>query len=435
MLEDNQPLLRRLPGITNDVNKKVFILYTALVFGGIGVALLWSFSTTNEPGSNPNMKISWPEGIEIPRKLRGLPTGYDTNNVVTAEITKPTPTDKSPKKDEEASSVGMEMLKKMERLERQLEGLSSKTNSQVMNISRDLSESNSDFKRGLKDIKIETMEFVNDKKETLAKMEMIQKEIEKSRQLISEKNSIQSGPTKEQLAVEQEVNNGAILFNLTAPTLSSDMVMANDRETTKGDAEKDSSNHPTVSGVDKKQQLFEIKMGTVIPATLVTAIDSSLAGQLTAQVRENVYDSLTGKYLLLPQGAKLVGSYKSILGGSASRRLDVDFTHILRSDGVEVALGDSESVVDNAGATGLSGEVDNHWGQLAIATLLTAAYSVGFESNDYWRDQALNDAGRTFGNHLAERLVPEGPTIHIKPGYRFNIFVGKSIQLPVYFDP
>jgi type IV secretory pathway VirB10-like protein len=64
---------------------------------------------------------------------------------------------------------------------------------------------------------------------------------------------------------------------------------------------------------------FELRAGFVVPATLISGINSDLPGQIMAQVAQDVYDTPTGKHLLIPQGSRLVGSYSSDVKPTARR--------------------------------------------------------------------------------------------------------------------
>ena len=115
--------------------------------------------------------------------------------------------------------------------------------------------------------------------------------------------------------------------------------------------------------------------GTVIPATLITGINSDTAGDIVAQVRQNVYDSETGSVLLIPQGARLIGKYSNSGGTSNGQtRLNAMFSRIIFPNGYSINL-DNQQGTDGSGYPGLSDQVDNHSAQVYRSAFLTTALS------------------------------------------------------------
>ena len=115
--------------------------------------------------------------------------------------------------------------------------------------------------------------------------------------------------------------------------------------------------------------LYVVQAGTLIAGALLTGIQSDLPGQITGQVTENVYDSPTGRYLLIPQGAKLIGIYDSQVTFGQSRVLLV-WTRLIMPNGRSIVL-ERQPGTDPQGYSGLEDGVDNHWGQLFKAALLS----------------------------------------------------------------
>ena len=136
-----------------------------------------------------------------------------------------------------------------------------------------------------------------------------------------------------------------------------------------------------------------MQAGTVIPAALITGIRSDLPGQITAQVTEAVYDSPTGKYLLIPQGAKLIGQYDSSVAFGQCRVLLV-WTRIIMPDGDSIVL-ERQPGADTQGYAGLEDEVDNHWGMLFKAAVLSTLLSVGAEAGTSQDENNLVQAIRS----------------------------------------
>jgi type IV secretion system protein TrbI len=120
---------------------------------------------------------------------------------------------------------------------------------------------------------------------------------------------------------------------------------------------------------------YVVQAGSVIPAALITDLRSDLPGQVTAQVTEHVYDSPTGKYLLVPQGSKLVGTYDSQVAFGQDRLLLV-WTRLLLPNGRSIVL-ERQPRADVHGFAGLEDDVDYHWSQLFAAVLVSTILGVG----------------------------------------------------------
>ena len=123
---------------------------------------------------------------------------------------------------------------------------------------------------------------------------------------------------------------------------------------------------------------YILQAGSVIAAALITGIRSDLPGEITAQVTENVYDSPTGRYLLIPQGSKLIGQYDSEVAFS-QRRVQLVWNRLILPDGSSIVL-ERQPGADSQGYSGLEDGVDNHWGTLFKAAVLSTLLSVGSEA-------------------------------------------------------
>ena len=187
---------------------------------------------------------------------------------------------------------------------------------------------------------------------------------------------------------------------------------------------------------------FELKRGSVIPATLVTGINSDLPGRITAQVSQNVYDSATGHRLLIPQGAKLFGRYDSEVSFGQNRVL-VIWTDIIFPNGSTLQIGGMAGT-DTAGYGGFRDKVDNHYLQTFGSAILVALIGAGTEmllpqdQGNTLNGNSSTDAARrsfteTFGQ-ISEQTVSRNlnvqPTLEIRPGYRFNVLVDQDIVFP-----
>lgn len=187
-----------------------------------------------------------------------------------------------------------------------------------------------------------------------------------------------------------------------------------------------------------QQSPFELKRGSVIPATLITGINSDLPGRITAQVSQNVYDSATGHRLLIPQGAKLFGRYDSKLSFGQSRVLVV-WTDIIFPNGSTLQIGGMAGT-DAQGYGGLHDKVKNHYwrtfGSAALIALIGTGIDVSLpESSTLATQDTASDAARrnfaeSFGR-VAELTISRNlnvqPTLEIRPGYKFNVLVDQDI--------
>ena len=190
--------------------------------------------------------------------------------------------------------------------------------------------------------------------------------------------------------------------------------------------------------LEAKASPYVVQAGTVIPAALITGIRSDLPGQITAQVTEAVYDSPTGKYLLIPQGARLIGQYDSSVAFGQSRVLLV-WTRIIMPDGNSIVL-ERQPGADTQGYAGLEDEVDNHWGMLFKAAVLSTLLSVGAEAGTSQNENNLVQAIRSgasnsisqTGQQIVQRQLNIQPTLTIRPGFPVRVIVTRDLVLVPY---
>ncbi|GGI20653.1 hypothetical protein GCM10010987_10430 [Bradyrhizobium guangdongense] len=187
---------------------------------------------------------------------------------------------------------------------------------------------------------------------------------------------------------------------------------------------------------------YVVQAGTVIPGALITGIRSDLPGQVTAQVTENVFDTPTGRFLLVPQGARLIGIYDSQVTFGQSRVLLV-WTRLIMPNGRSIVL-ERQPGVDAAGYAGLEDQVDNHWGELFKAAALSTFLAVGTElgagsdtnSNDSAIIQALrhgaSDSLNQTGQQVVRRSLNIQPTLTIRPGFPVRVIVNRDLRLEPY---
>jgi type IV secretory pathway VirB10-like protein len=185
---------------------------------------------------------------------------------------------------------------------------------------------------------------------------------------------------------------------------------------------------------------YVVQAGTVIPAALITGLRSDLPGQITAQVTQNVYDSPSGRYLLIPQGARLVGSYDSQVAFGQSRVL-LAWTRLILPGGRSIVL-EKQPGADAAGFAGLEDSVDHHWKQLFGAALLSTILGVGAQAGASQTDsqilQALRQGAANSMNQVGQEVVGRSldvqPTLAIRPGFPVRVMVTRDLVLEPIAD-
>ncbi|WP_024879174.1 TrbI/VirB10 family protein [Methylosinus sp. LW3] len=183
---------------------------------------------------------------------------------------------------------------------------------------------------------------------------------------------------------------------------------------------------------------YVVQAGTVIPAAIITGFRSDLPGQITAQVTEAVYDSPTGKFLLIPQGAKLIGQYDSSVA-YGQRRVLLAWTRLIMPNGTSIVL-ERQPGADAAGYAGLEDEVDNHWDMLLKGAALSTLLSIGAEAGTTGSENSLIQAIRRGGSNsasqtgqlLVQRQLNVQPTLTIRPGFPVRVLVTRDLLLAPY---
>lgn len=183
---------------------------------------------------------------------------------------------------------------------------------------------------------------------------------------------------------------------------------------------------------------YVLQAGAVIPAALLTGLRSDLPGQVTAQVTEDVYDSPTGRVLLIPQGARLVGQYDAQIAFGQSRAL-LAWSRLIMPNGRSIVL-ERQPGADPEGYAGLEDKVNNHWGMLFKAAILSTLLSVGSEAgtsgNENSLVQAIRQGGSQGFNQVGEQVVGRSlnvqPTITIRPGFLVRVLVTRDLVLEPY---
>jgi type IV secretion system protein VirB10 len=185
---------------------------------------------------------------------------------------------------------------------------------------------------------------------------------------------------------------------------------------------------------------YVVQAGAVIPAALITGLRSDLPGQITAQVTENVYDSPTGRYLLVPQGSRLIGTYDSQVAFGQSRVL-LAWTRLILPGGRSIVL-EKDPGADAEGFAGLEDSIDHHWKQLFGAALLSTVMGVGAEAGASQSDseilQALRQGAATSMNQVGQQIVSKNldvqPTLTIRPGFPVRVIVTRDLVLEPIAD-
>jgi type IV secretory pathway VirB10-like protein len=187
---------------------------------------------------------------------------------------------------------------------------------------------------------------------------------------------------------------------------------------------------------------YEVKAGAVIPAALITALNSDLPGEVVAQVTEPVYDHATARLVLIPQGARLIGRYDSQVAFGQSRVV-VAWNRIIMPNGTSINIG-SMTGADLTGASGLHDRVNNHFGSLLKGVLLSTMIQVGSSaaqnsSNAASGNQVFNSTGAGIaaeasqvGGRITDRFLNVQPTLQVRAGWPIRVIVSKDMILQPY---
>lgn len=194
---------------------------------------------------------------------------------------------------------------------------------------------------------------------------------------------------------------------------------------------------------NKQQTPLEIKTGTVIPATMLSGLNSDLPGMILAQVSQHVYDTANGNYLLIPQGSRLIGTYDNYVAYGQSRALVV-WNRIVYPDGSTLDL-EGMPGTDQGGYGGLEDQVDNHYFRIfssaMLISIITGMYDYSQNTGNIYGGAEERTAGDTLAssvaremNQMSQAMLRKNlniqPTIKIRPGYKLNVMVNKDIIFP-----
>ena len=180
---------------------------------------------------------------------------------------------------------------------------------------------------------------------------------------------------------------------------------------------------------------WQVSAGSMIAASLITGLNSDLPGMVVAQVTESVRDSATGRTVLIPQGARLIGRYDSVVAFGQSRALLV-WQRIVFPDGSSIQL-DNLPATDAAGYAGVADRVDFHTWRLlrgiGLSTLLGVGTQLTFGGNEADLVRALRESSQANADRAGQRIVERNldiqPTIRVRPGYPLRVLVHKDLVL------
>lgn len=188
----------------------------------------------------------------------------------------------------------------------------------------------------------------------------------------------------------------------------------------------------------KPRTPFELRAGFIIPAVLMSAVNSELPGQIIGQVSEDVYDTPTGKYKLIPQGTRLIGAYSSDIAYGQSRML-VAWQRLVFPDGKAMDIGAMPGTSGD-GTSGFNDRVNNHYVRIFGSALLMSGVIAAVNktnsnpnsdpygsSNSTLLSQAIATQLGNVATQMIQKNLNIAPTLEIRPGYRFNVMVVKDL--------
>lgn len=236
---------------------------------------------------------------------------------------------------------------------------------------------------------------------------------------------------------------GAAPASTSSPTASTDPTAAQNLQAQKQAFVANAGDAATrnAGGLQLPSSPYQVMAGTIIPSALVTGINSDLPGQVIANVTEPVYDTATGRYLLIPQGSRLIGRYDSQVA-FGQRRVLLVWTRLILPDTSSIAL-DRLPGIDPAGYAGLEDGVNWHWDRILAGAALSTLLGVGAElaapesSADGNRvvvaaRQGVQDTVNQVGQEITKRNMSIQPTLTIRPGFPMRVMVSKDLILRPY---
>ncbi len=219
-----------------------------------------------------------------------------------------------------------------------------------------------------------------------------------------------------------------------------------------GNFNSNSSSDPTVA-LNPPASPYTVMAGSMIPAVLVSGINSDLPGPILAQVSQSVFDSATGRSLLIPQGSRLIGAYSNA-STYGQQRVRIAWQRLIFPNTASMDLPQMPGA-DKSGYSGFTDQVDNHYlatfGTAALMSLISAGQMVGqmatfgggagygaygYYQPNQWAmasEMAGSAASGQFGS-MGQQMIGNGmnrpATIEIRPGYQFNVMVTEDLAFP-----
>lgn len=411
---DGQQGMRRLNRLPIIVSIMIFVLFLGFVVVGLSWRGL-SFSRDNDPGS-----ASSPPATNFGDQLKRGVTDGIIGEPENREIFQPTPV--TPHKDEKLDPV-------IERKE-------------VREYRRSRLEPEGEWRARLK--RDQEEQYIREaQRQRMARLQARATALDSPLKIDVAVTSQNTRTPDGKRPVSITANSGSDLY---AAAMGSGLLGQNDDPN--GQTQKESFFNQDIKDlgylpnrVVPQISLYELKRGSIIPATLITGLNSDLPGRISAQVSRNVYDSATGLRLLIPQGAKLFGRYDSKLS-FGQQRLLVIWTDLVFPDGATLQIGGMAGV-DSEGYGGFNDKVDRHllrtFGSAALVALIGVGIDLSLpESSTLAMQDTASDAARrnfaeSFGR-VAEQSISKNlnvqSTIRIRPGYMFNVLVDQDIVFP-----
>jgi type IV secretion system protein VirB10 len=185
--------------------------------------------------------------------------------------------------------------------------------------------------------------------------------------------------------------------------------------------------------------IYEVKAGTVIPITLQTGVNSDNPGMITGFIKEDVYDSKTGRILLIPGGSKILGKYNSNIS-FGQERIQAVFNRITFPNQKSINLG-TMLAVDDIGQSGIYDKVDNHMDKVIGSVLISAVLGAGSaltgndDDDNSWQSEAGAGAGEqamAVGIRYTDKILNVQPTLTVRPGFGVGVMIDKDLILEPY---
>lgn len=287
----------------------------------------------------------------------------------------------------------------------------------------------------IKDIDITTNQTTNSTTNNNSTSIMTEEQKEKLRQLEEQANQAKKSPIAFQLYNRQDTQNHNTQTTNNFPTDYDQNRQNSKKNFLFNEAQKALYSTSTIV---ESISPYELKTGDFFPAVVETAMNSDIYSKvIVARVSQNIYDTVTGKYLLIPQGTTLTGVYDSNITWGQDRLLVI--WQQLRFPNGDMLVLDNMQGVDMIGQAGIPGKVNNHFATLLKGVLLSsamgAATAITTADDDDWRSDAGEGAGLAIvqiGDKYTTKALDRQPTIMIKAGDRFNVMVHSNLILKPY---